>query len=70
MKSSQPHSVAATCLMSPPRQSRPAEYLDWPMMALSATEPESEVLSPPELVARIRERINRFGRAVRDPEPS
>jgi len=39
-------------------------------MALSATEPESEVLSPPELVARIRERINRFGRAVRDPEPS
>jgi predicted DNA-binding transcriptional regulator YafY len=42
-----------------------AESLDWPMMALSSTEAEFEVLSPPELRAHLRERMGRFERATR-----
>jgi len=41
-----------------------SESFDWPMMALSATEAEFEVLSPPEFIAHLRERSDRFGRAL------
>jgi predicted DNA-binding transcriptional regulator YafY len=41
-----------------------SESLDWPMMALSATEAEFEVLSPPEFIAHLRERSVRFSRAL------
>ncbi len=41
-----------------------SESLDWPLMALSATEAEFEVLSPPEFIAHLRERSTRFGRAL------
>jgi predicted DNA-binding transcriptional regulator YafY len=41
-----------------------SESLDRPMMALSATEADFEVLSPPEFIAHLRERIVRFNRAL------
>jgi hypothetical protein len=41
-----------------------SESLDWPMMALSATEAEFEVLAPPEFLEHLRARAERFGRAV------
>ena len=41
-----------------------AESLDWPMMALSATGAEFEVVSPPAMFDHLRERAGRFGRAV------
>jgi predicted DNA-binding transcriptional regulator YafY len=41
-----------------------ADSLDWPMMALSATEAEFEVVAPPDLIAHIRERMGRFERAI------
>jgi hypothetical protein len=34
------------------------------MMALSATEADFEVLSPPEFIAHLRERSVRFNRAL------
>ncbi len=40
-----------------------SESLDWPMMALSATEADFEVLSPPEFLAHLQERSIRFSRA-------
>lgn len=40
-----------------------SESLDWPMMALGATDAEFEVLSPPEFLAHLRERSARFSRA-------
>jgi predicted DNA-binding transcriptional regulator YafY len=41
-----------------------SESLDWPMMALSATEAEFEILTPPEFRAHLSERSVRFSRAV------
>jgi predicted DNA-binding transcriptional regulator YafY len=41
-----------------------ADSLDWPMMALSATRAEFDVVSPPALVDHLRERVGRFARAV------
>lgn len=40
------------------------DSLDWPMMALGAVAADFEVLSPPELVDRIREWGGRFSRAT------
>ena len=41
-----------------------AESLDWPVMALGATGAEFEVVSPPALLDHLRERADRFNRAV------
>ena len=41
-----------------------SESLDWPMMALSATESDFEVLSPPEFLAHLQERSVRFSRVL------
>jgi predicted DNA-binding transcriptional regulator YafY len=41
-----------------------SESLDWPMIALSATEADFEVLSPPEFIAHLQERSARFSRAL------
>ena len=41
-----------------------SESLDWAMMALSATESDFEVLSPPEFLAHLQERSIRFSRAL------
>jgi predicted DNA-binding transcriptional regulator YafY len=45
-----------------------SESLDWPMMALGATEADFEVRSPPEFLAHLRERSARFTRAF-DTQP-
>ncbi len=41
-----------------------SESLDWPMMALGATRTDFEVLSPPALLDHLRERVDRFSRAI------
>jgi predicted DNA-binding transcriptional regulator YafY len=41
-----------------------SESLDWPMMALGIIGAEFDVVGPPELTDHLRERIDRFGRAV------
>ena len=41
-----------------------AESLDWPVMALGAIGAEFEVVSPPALLDHLRERADRFNRAV------
>jgi predicted DNA-binding transcriptional regulator YafY len=46
------------------RWSITTESLDWPMLALGAAGAEFELVSPPELVVHLRERVARFGRAV------
>jgi predicted DNA-binding transcriptional regulator YafY len=46
-----------------------SDSLDWPTMALGNAAAEFEVVSPPELVDHLRERGNRFGRAVDRDRP-
>jgi hypothetical protein len=41
-----------------------AESLDWPMTALGMAEAAFDVLGPPELVDHLRERVDRFARAL------
>jgi predicted DNA-binding transcriptional regulator YafY len=46
------------------RLSMTTDALDWPILALGSLGAEFEVISPPELVDRIREWSDRFGRAT------
>ncbi|MFC6016344.1 helix-turn-helix transcriptional regulator [Plantactinospora solaniradicis] len=46
------------------RLSMTTDTLDWPILALGSLGAEFEVISPPELVDRIREWSDRFGRAA------
>jgi predicted DNA-binding transcriptional regulator YafY len=41
-----------------------ADSLDWPMMALGAAGADFEVVAPEALVDHLRQRVDRFGRAV------
>jgi predicted DNA-binding transcriptional regulator YafY len=41
------------------------DSLDWPMMALGTVGAEFRVVSPPELVDRVRDWGDRFSRAAR-----
>ena len=45
-------------------RANPTDSLDWPMMALGTVGAEFQVVSPPELVDRVRDWGDRFSRAA------
>jgi hypothetical protein len=47
-----------------------AESPDWVLLTLGSVDTEFDVVSPPEVVDRARECIDRFGRAIHRRPPS